>query len=182
MASRNPKTDERSADAELRARLDFSDAQLLTECAVHTYRARGPGGQHRNKTSSAVRLHHSPSQLIVTATESRSQHENKARALRRLREAIALSARVPLPAEIDWPQNVQIINKQLHVNAKNPSIYHVLALVLDALAANGGRLRDAAVCLGVTSSSLSRFLGEHPKAWAEANRIRRQAGLPPLRS
>ena len=68
MASRNPKTDERPTDTELRARLDFNDAQLLAECAVHTYRARGPGGQHRNKTSSAVRLHHSPSQLIVTAT------------------------------------------------------------------------------------------------------------------
>ncbi len=182
MSSRNPKTDERSTDAELRARLDFNDARLLAECAVHTYRARGPGGQHRNKTSSAVRLHHSPSQLVVTATESRSQHQNKARALGRLREAIALSTRVPLPVEIDWPQKVRVINKQLHANAKNPGIHHVLALVLDALAANDGKLRDAAACLGLTSSSLSRFLGEHSKAWAEANRIRRQAGLPPLRS
>jgi hypothetical protein len=182
MSSRNRKADERSTDAELRARLDFSDAQLLAECTVHTYRARGPGGQHRNKTSSAVRLHHKPSQLVVTATESRSQHENKARALRRLREAIALSSRLPLPVEIDWPQKVRVINKQLHVNAKNPSICHVLALVLDALATSGGKPSDAAACLGLTSSSLSRFLGEHPKAWAEANRIRREAGLPPLRS
>lgn len=182
MASRNPKTDERPTDAELRARLDFNDARLLAECAVHTYRARGPGGQHRNKTSSGVRLHHTPSQLVVTATESRSQHQNKARALGRLREAIALSARVPLAAEINWPQNVQIINKQVHVNRKNPGIHHVLALVLDGLAASGGKLRDAAACLGLTSSSLSRFLGEYPKAWAKANRIRRQAGLPPLRS
>src|SRR5947209_10242419 len=71
----------------------LSDAQLLDQCAVDTYRASGPGGQKRNKTSSAVRLRHAPSGLIVIAEESRSQHENKARALRRLRQAFYLRIR-----------------------------------------------------------------------------------------
>src|SRR5437016_10153870 len=71
----------------------LTDPQLLQECEVDTYRASGPGGQKRNKTSSAVRIRHLPTGLIVTATESRSQHENRARALRRLREAIALTQR-----------------------------------------------------------------------------------------
>src|SRR4051794_41766574 len=61
----------------------LTDAQLLAQCAVDTYRASGPGGQKRNKTSSAVRLRHLPSGLAVIAEESRSQHENRARALRR---------------------------------------------------------------------------------------------------
>ena len=75
----------------------LTDAQLLAQCAVDTYRASGPGGQKRNKTSSAVRLRHPPSGLAVIAEESRSQHENKARALRRLRERLYLSLREPPP-------------------------------------------------------------------------------------
>src|SRR3954451_15492308 len=71
----------------------LSDAQLFDQCAVDTYRASGPGGQKRNKTSSAVRLRHPPSGLIVIAEESRSQHENRARALRRLRQALYLKLR-----------------------------------------------------------------------------------------
>src|SRR6476660_7674081 len=81
----------------------FSDEQLLGHCEIDTYRASGPGGQKRNKTSSAVRLRHEPSGLIVIAEESRSQHENKAKALRRLRQALFLKIREPLseePAEI----------------------------------------------------------------------------------
>src|SRR5262249_13911341 len=73
----------------------LDDVQLLRQCDVDTYRASGPGGQKRNKTSSAVRLRHLPSGLIVIAEESRSQHENKAKALRRLRQALYLKLRKP---------------------------------------------------------------------------------------
>src|SRR5688572_5352979 len=71
----------------------LTEAQLLGQCEVDTYRASGPGGQKRNKTSSAVRLRHQPSGLIVIAEESRSQHENKAKALKRLRQALFLKLR-----------------------------------------------------------------------------------------
>src|SRR5712691_4329012 len=74
----------------------LTDAQLLTQCEVDTYRASGPGGQKRNKTSSAVRLRHPPSGLIVIAEESRSQHENRGRALRRLRQEFYLKIREPI--------------------------------------------------------------------------------------
>jgi len=171
-----------SDGAELRARLDYDDAALLAECDVHTFRARGPGGQKRNKTSSAVRLHHRFSGLIVKAAESRSQHENKARALRRLREAIAISTRRSLPSQIDWPTHVHIVEGTVRVSPRSPSLPHVVALLLDALAACGGRPADAAACLGVSSSSLTRVLAQHSAAWVELNRIRRAAGLPALRA
>src|SRR5829696_10336405 len=74
----------------------LTDAQLLAQCEVDTYRASGPGGQKRNKTSSAVRLRHLPSGLSVIAEESRSQHENKARALKRLRQRLWLALREPV--------------------------------------------------------------------------------------
>src|SRR5436190_18676644 len=82
------------------------DARLLAQCAIDTYRASGPGGQKRNKTSSAVRLRHLPSTLIVIAEESRSQHENRARALRRLRQALYLKLREDLPPAALAPEVV----------------------------------------------------------------------------
>src|SRR5579885_2808651 len=78
----------------------LSDAQLLAQCEVDTYRASGPGGQKRNKTSSAVRLRHLPTGLIVIAEESRSQHENKAKALKRLWHALFLELRDPLAVDV----------------------------------------------------------------------------------
>src|SRR5271154_4417132 len=78
---------------------NLTNAQLLHQCEVDTYRASGPGGQKRNKTSSAVRLRHPPTGLIVIAEESRSQHENRAKALRRLRQALFLKIRDALSPE-----------------------------------------------------------------------------------
>src|SRR3954465_4219948 len=84
----------------------LSDEQLLAQCAVDTYRSTSPGGQKRNKTSSAVRLRHPPTGLVVIAEESRSQHENKAKALRRLRQALFLPLRDPLPPAALTPEAV----------------------------------------------------------------------------
>jgi hypothetical protein len=166
---------------ELRARLDYDDARLIAECDVHCYRASGPGGQHRNKVASAVRLHHRPSNLTAVATESRLQGENRARALKRLRAAIALVARLPLPETITWPDSVDLAQGRLRVSEKNPGLHHVIALVLDAFDAKQGRLADTARALGATSSSLTRFLRDHPKVWREVARIRAEAGLPALK-
>src|SRR5215813_11436130 len=87
---------------------NLSDTRLLDQCEVDTYRASGPGGQKRNKTSSAVRVRHPPSGLIVIAEESRSQHENRARALRRLRQALYLRVRDELTAEELAPERLAL--------------------------------------------------------------------------
>ncbi|MBU0617806.1 MAG: peptide chain release factor-like protein [Planctomycetes bacterium] len=175
------QAEKRCTNRELRARLDYDDAKLIAECDVHRYRASGPGGQHRNKVASAIRLRHRPSDLTVIATESRLQGQNRARALHRLRAAIALVARLPAPERIAWPESVDVAQQRLRVNEKNPAIHHVIALVLDAFAQSEGRLAEAAKTLGVTSSGLTRFLKDHPKAWREVGRIRQEAGLPPLK-
>ncbi|HEY4785594.1 MAG TPA: peptide chain release factor-like protein, partial [Bacteroidales bacterium] len=59
------------------------------DISFQTLRSSGPGGQHVNKTESAVRAIHIPSGIQVTASDSRSQLQNKKLALERLREKIA---------------------------------------------------------------------------------------------
>src|SRR5881396_1956027 len=125
----------------------LSDAQLLAQCEVDTYRASGPGGQKRNKTSSAVRLRHPPSGLIVIAEESRSQHENRARALRRLRQALYLKLREDLTSPDLAPQPPNLPNGRLHLGRKDARFWPTVGVVLDVLDALQARVSDAARAL-----------------------------------
>jgi ribosome-associated protein len=77
--------------------LPDDDEALLAECEVDTFRAGGPGGQHQNKTESAVRLRHLPSGLVATCRAERSQYQNKQTCLRRLREKAARLNEAPVP-------------------------------------------------------------------------------------
>ena len=69
-------------------KLPESDEDLVRECEVETFRSSGPGGQHVNKTESAVRLRHLPSGVVVTSQQERSQYRNKEICLRKLRDKI----------------------------------------------------------------------------------------------
>lgn len=165
----------------------LSDAQLLEQCEVDTYRASGPGGQKRNKTSSAVRLRHPPSGLIVIAEESRSQHENRSRALRRLRQALHLKLRDDLPSGLSPEaigsdfRAVQDGSGRLQISRKDARFWPAAAVVLDVLQAVEARVHDAAVLLGTSTGNLVDFLETDSKLWEEANHLRSRFGQKPLR-
>jgi hypothetical protein len=169
----------------------LTDSQLLAQCAVDTYRASGPGGQKRNKTSSAVRLRHLPSGLLVIAEESRSQHENRARALRRLRQALYLRLRDDLPAAEQTAAAVaaredyraaRTAGGRLDLGRKDPRFWPAAGVVLDVLQAVGARVGEAAALLGISTGNLIDFLAVEPKVWEQANALRARFGQKPLRN
>jgi peptide chain release factor 2 len=102
-------------------KLPDSDEDLLRECEFETFRSSGPGGQHVNKTESAVRLRHLPSGVIVTSQQERSQHRNKAICLRKLRKRIEkLNYRAPKRVPTKVPVSVK--NRALEEKARRSQI------------------------------------------------------------
>ncbi|MDZ7292879.1 MAG: peptide chain release factor-like protein [candidate division KSB1 bacterium] len=77
---------EKEADEDPRIPLTIS--ALQDEVEITTFKSGGPGGQHKNKTESAVRIKHLPTGVIVVATENRSQIKNRELAWQRLMEKL----------------------------------------------------------------------------------------------
>lgn len=165
--------------------LTLDDEALVKQCEVDHYRSRGPGGQKRNKTSSAVRLRHRPTGVSVTATEDRSQHVNRKRAIRRLREAIALSVRTRIDPGCYQPSPLlpECVGKEgrFRVGRRDPRYYRAAGEILDVLAACEGRVSIAASHLGISTAGLVKLLRSYAKLWKRVNEIRVEAGVRPLR-
>jgi len=159
--------------------LRLDDVALLKHCRQERYRASGPGGQRRNKVETAIRLHHRVSGLVAQAEESRYLEENRTRALRRLRERMALELRTPF--DLEAPPTVPELLAQrgpkgrLSVNPRNPAYPVIVATVLDALEAAEGSYAKAASALGLTTSQVLRLLRSDPHVWRAVTRRQREA-------
>lgn len=164
--------------------LPLEDARLLAQCDVDRFRASGPGGQKRNKTDSAVRLRHHASGLEAQAVESRSQHENRARALRRLRLTIALRLRAPVDldgAAVAAPLDEAIRDGRITMGRRDARYPPTVAALFDLLEAAGWRLSDVASRIEVSTASIGRFLARDASVFRAANERRQALGLSPLR-
>lgn len=174
--------------------------QLLQQCEMSQTKRGGPGGQHRNKTSTTIVLLHRPSGIYAEASERRSQADNRRVALRRLRELLAVELRTDSKAKVeyytideddeveplDWPAMAEKIRKlnagkSLRFAENNPDRAAVLALILDDLIASQGAPQAVAESWNTSSSQIVRFLKDIPEALHFVNRLRASFDLRPLR-
>jgi hypothetical protein len=172
-------------DAALRAAwILATDQALMSQCEFDRYRGSGPGGQHRNKTESAVRLRHKPSGIAATAEERRSQGENRERALARLREHLALELRAEPGPAISSRLAAMIAGgtRPLGEKTKQTGAYLVaIAELLDVFEASGGEVAATAQRLGITTGACSKLLLHDERVGRAVNQLRTARGLRPLR-
>jgi protein subunit release factor B len=93
----------------------LSDDALLAQCEVQSHRASGPGGQHRNKAETAIRLVHLPSGVTAEGKDERSRTQNLRIALARLREKLARRAYRPPPRHATRPTRA---SKERRIDSK----------------------------------------------------------------
>jgi len=174
------------ADGERLRLLNLDDRALAQECEIDLYRASGAGGQKRNKTSSAVRMRHKGSGVSSSASDSRSQADNRRAALLRLRTNIALDLREGVDMECEsWPDLVAAVRRgPLGRNAKTRAIVPylaVLAQILDMVHAHEGALSKAAAHMGISTASLGKLIQGDERLARRVAELRSQHGLRPLR-
>ena len=165
------------------AALLASDDALISQCEVDRYRASGPGGQHRNKTESAVRLRHRLLDVSAIGEDSRSQAENKVHAVRRLRAAIALQVREPVGAP-SGRLKALVAGGTAPLGAKTRltgEYWAGIAELLDVLVAGGMEIGATAQKLGITTGALSKLLLHDDAVARVVNDLRRAKGMRPLR-
>ncbi|MCP3904180.1 MAG: peptide chain release factor-like protein [Planctomycetes bacterium] len=162
----------------------LSEPALLKQCEIFFGRNSGPGGQHRNKVETSVRIVHKPSGIEAAAGERRRQYENRGAAIRRLRLKLAREIRrdpgrrgiVPSPL---WESRRQ--GRQLSINAKHKDYPTLLAEALDVIVARRFDVAGAAGALGVSMSQLARLVRHDKQAFARLNERREEQGLPKLK-
>ena len=155
-----------------------SDRDLLLECEITSSSSHGPGGQHRNKTESAIRLRHRPSGLFAQCEDHRERARNRDDAVRRLRIRLAIATRgVSDPA---WLAPY-LKGRQVAAGANANDFPLLAALALDALTTAVGSLADAARSLGMSSTQFVKLITADKEVHQAGNKIRVELGLGAIR-
>ena len=150
--------------------LSTSDEELTAFCKISFVKGTGPGGQKRNKTSSAVQIELSELDICVQDCTERSQIRNRANALKKLRIALAISQRIS-PAVP--PENI-------NCSVNSPAYPLFAAQLLDVLAEFAYDYRNAAKKCGISATSLLKKMYRDPQLWQHFQKMRQTAGLHKL--
>ena len=170
-----------------KASLTYDHPTVLTEdfllkcCKTERGRGGGPGGQHRNKVETAVCVIHTQSGVSGSASERRSQGENKRVAIMRLRLNLALVVRsnaAACPSDL-WKSRVK--KGKILCNAKHWDYPTMLAESLDVVADNGFDIGKAGQILGCSGSQLVKLIKVERKAMVLVNDEREKLGLGKLK-
>lgn len=163
-------------------------AALMQQCVMTRSRGTGPGGQHRNKVETEVRLTHTPTGLMTHAGERRSAEQNRAVALTRMRLELATRVRCPVPVgdarSALWLKRCAARGKAAGRVSCNPSHADypaMLALALDVVHVCGWDMRRAALRLVCTPTQLLKLIKDHPPALVWLNVQRKAHALRPLK-
>jgi hypothetical protein len=158
--------------------------ELLKHCQLGKSRGSGPGGQHRNKVETQVTLTHEPTGIAAKAGERRSAEENRRVALRRLRLALAVEVRQPVPlgdARSELWRSRCSPDGRIGCNPDHADFPALLAEALDVIEACLLDPRKAAARLCCSPSQLIKLLKDHPPALEHLNKARQTRRLHPLR-
>lgn len=166
----------------------LTDEELLTHCRLTRGRSSGPGGQHRNKVSTAVVLLHEPSGLEASASERRSAEANKHEAIFRLRLELAMHVRTAPVARDAWGDVRTDLwrsrcnpSGQIACNPSHRDYPALLAEALNVIHASSLDVKTAALRLSCTMSQLVKLLKDHPPALVALNKARAERSLHPLK-
>lgn len=155
--------------------LALSDEELMKECRFDAMRGTGPGGQKRNKTSSAARVIHLESGLSAFDDVTRSQHQNLKHALDKLRGEIAVNL---LPGEGETTPCIPIAPVP-KPNSRNYFLW--LGKIFDALLATDFQMPEAAARFECSPSHLIRIVAKDEFAWQKLAEARQRRKMTPLR-
>jgi hypothetical protein len=152
----------------------LSDDALLAACRRESFRAQGPGGQHTNRTESAVRLTHVASGVTTQCQDHRERGRNQAAALKRLRLRLALHSHGT--TQVAWILPYRR-GTRLTIGPNADAYPTVVAVVMDALEQAEGALRGVAERLELSTSQLTKLLTADKEVHAAANDLRARFGL-----
>jgi len=164
----------------------WSEQELLTHCRLTFSRASGPGGQNRNKVETSVQIEFLPAGIIASASERRTQNENRKVAVMRLRCKLAVEFRVMAD---DGKTNLSTGSEtwrlycrdgRVDISDSNHDWPSILAELIEALSQNDWNVSEVAMKLETSSSQLVKLLKKHGPAFLRFNEERKSRGQRPF--
>ncbi len=171
--------------------------KLLDQCQMSQLRRSGPGGQHRNKVSTAIVWLHKPTGIRAEASESREQTRNRRHAFQRLRLQLAICIRTEpnqrwretiLPGIIPENNSDEIestirgtwSSRKLRISSKHEDFPSVVAIVLDDLHLAGGQPSLVGPLWQASTTAVVTLIASDQQCLAEVNRWRKHHDRKPL--